>query len=173
VKALPLFVMEPPNRVSGRSAEAFGDGDTPMGGQWKRVFVLLAVVAVVAAAGLVGGVVALNRYLDPFDDQPFSPAAWSAADSHERGPMARSAIRHVPPGTPASQVRELLGEPQPADRDPRGPVDVFGNELAHPKTWAYYLGCWSGLGPYGFDSAFLYVHFGSDGRVVAAEITGG
>jgi hypothetical protein len=27
--------------------------------------------------------------------------------------------------------------------------------------------------PYGFDSAFLYVHFGPDRRVVAAEVTGG
>ena len=73
----------------------------------------------------------------------------------------------------AEQVRELLGESQPVHRDSRGPVDVFGNRLEHPESWAYYLGCWSGFGPYGFDSAFIYVHFGADGRVVKAEITGG
>ena len=52
-------------------------------------------------------------------------------------------------------------------------MDGFGHRLEHPETWSYHLGCWSGLGPYGFDSAFLYVHFGPDGRVVAAEIPGG
>jgi hypothetical protein len=30
-----------------------------------------------------------------------------------------------------------------------------------------------GFSRYSFDSAFLYVHFGPDGRVVSAEITGG
>jgi hypothetical protein len=88
--------------------------------------------------------------------------------------MARDALRHLATGLlPAAGVRELLGEPQPVARDPRGPVDVYGNRLEHSETWSYYLGSWSGVGPYGFDDAFLYVHFGSDGRVAAAEITGG
>jgi hypothetical protein len=50
---------------------------------------------------------------------------------------------------------------------------MFGNPLKHPATWVYYLGCWSGLGPHNFDSAFLYVHFGPDGLVAEAEVTGG
>lgn len=141
--------------------------------RWKRVVGLLVVAAVLVAGGCVAGFVALDRYLDPFDDRPFSPAAWAGADPDDRGPMARDAIRHLPAGTSKGRVRELLGEGEPVWRDPRGPVDGFGNRLDHPETWTYYLGCWSGLGPYGFDSAFLYVHFGPDGRVVAAEVTGG
>ena len=43
----------------------------------------------------------------------------------------------------------------------------------YPVTWSYWLGGWSSLSWYGFDSAFLYVHFGSDGKVAKAEITGG
>lgn len=87
--------------------------------------------------------------------------------------MARDALRHLPVGMPAAEVRKLLGEFRPVDRDPRGAVDVYGNRLDHPETWKYYLGNWSGIGPYSFDDAFLYVHFNSDGKVAAAEITGG
>ncbi len=87
--------------------------------------------------------------------------------------MARDANRHLPAGTPAFRVRKLLGEPRPVSGVRGSPVDVFGNRLRHAETWSYYLGHWSGLGPYGLDSAFLYVHFGSDGTVAEAEITGG
>jgi len=139
----------------------------------RRRVAVLVLAALVAVAGLVVGFRAFDSYLDPFDDQPFDPAAWAAAGESQRGPMARDAIRQLPPGTPAARVRELLGEPQPVARDPRGPVDIYGNPLRHPETWAYYLGCWSAIGPYGLDAAFLYVHLGPDGRVVAAEITGG
>jgi hypothetical protein len=140
--------------------------------RWKRLLTF-AVVVLLTAGSLWFGIVAFDRFLDPFDDQPFSPAAWLNADEHDRGPMARDAIRHLAPGTTAAQVREWLGTPKPVVRDPRGPVDAFGNRLEYPETWTYPLGCWSGLGPYGFDSAYLYVHFGSDGRVAAAEVTGG
>jgi hypothetical protein len=129
---------------------------------------MLAVVG-----GLVAGFVALDRYLDPFDDQLFTPEAWAAAKAQDRGPMARDAIRHLPPGTPAARVRGLLGDGGQMPGLAGSPVDGFGHRLKHSETWSYYLGCWSGLGPYALDSAFLYVHFGSDGRVVAAEITGG
>lgn len=134
---------------------------------------ILTIVAIIVAGGLIVGVGALDRYLDPFDDRPFNQAEWSSANERERGPMARDAVRHLLPGMSADQVRELLGPTQPVYRDPRGPVDGYGNRLEHPETWAYWLGCWSGLGPYSFDDAFLYVHFGADGRVIAAEITGG
>jgi len=138
----------------------------------KPQFVLLA-FAFVVVGGMVAGAVALDRYLDPFDDRPFDPAAWAAADSKGRGSMARDALRHLSPGTPAARVRELLGNPEPVPGVPSSPVDGFGHRLQHSETWSYYLGCWSGLGPYALDSAFLYVCFGPDGRVVAAEITGG
>ena len=70
------------------------------------------------------------------------------------------------------KVRGLLGEPEPVP-GPGGAVDGFGNQLIYPVTWSYWLGSWSSLSWYGFDSAFLYVHFGSDGKVAKAEITGG
>jgi hypothetical protein len=132
--------------------------------------IVLATVALVVTAGVVGGV-ALDCYLDPFDDRPFDPVAWAAAheDEQERGPMARDAIRHLPAGLSSARVRELLGEGQII---PAG-GDRWGVQPRQSETWSYWLGCWSGLGPYGFDSAFLYVHFGPDGRVVGAEITGG
>lgn len=113
----------------------------------------------------------LDSYLDPFDDQPFDTAAWAAGDDNEklRGPMARAAARLIPPGTTAERVRELLGEsivvPPAGDR--------WGMRPRETVTWEYWLGCWSGLVPYGWDSASLYVHFGADGRVVTTEITGG
>ena len=140
-----------------------------MGKRHKRLFVLL----VVAALAVVGGAVALDSSLDPFNDRRFDPAAWAAAGSKERGPMARDAIRHLPPGTSAARVRELLGAPKPVPGVSGSPVDGFGNRLRHAETWSYYLGSWSGLSRHALDSAFLYVHFGPDGRVVEAEITGG
>jgi hypothetical protein len=133
---------------------------------------MLALAALIVVVGPVAGVIALDRYLDPFDDQPFDPAAWAATGSQGRGRMARDAICHLPAGLPAARVRALLGEPEPVP-GPGGPVDGFGNRLQHSETWSYYLGCWSRLSWYAFDSAFLYVHFGPGGQVAAAEIAGG
>jgi len=135
----------------------------------RRRVVALAVISLVVIAGFVVGFVAFDSYLDPFDDQPFDPATWATADEKQRGPMARDSTRHLPVGLPAAQVRELLGEPGIV---PDG-GDRWGVRPRQAETWEYWLGCWSGLGWYGFDSASLYVHFGPDGRVVAIEITGG
>jgi hypothetical protein len=41
------------------------------------------------------------------------------------------------------------------------------------KRGRIWIGGWSGLGPYGLDSAYLYVHFDVHDRVIATEITGG
>jgi hypothetical protein len=136
----------------------------------KRI-VRLAVAAAVATAVLVVGFIALDRYLDPFDDRPFDPASWAAADEQQRGPMARDAARHVPHGTPAERVRELLGEPDHAVSD--NPPDKWGRPVKGYTRWSYWLGCWSGLGWYGFDSADLDIYFNREGRVVVVEITGG
>lgn len=141
--------------------------------RWKRFLGLASVAMSLVGGGCVAGLLVLDRYLDPFDDLPFSPAAWAATDEQGRGPMARDAIRHLPAGTSKDRVRELLGNGEPPWRDPRGPWDRFGVRLEYSETSVYNLGSWSGLGPYGFDDAFLYVHFGADGRVVATEVNGG
>lgn len=127
----------------------------------RRRWVVCVVVAVIVIALLVVGGVRVNSWLDPFDDQRFDPTAW-AADEYERGPMTREAIRHIPPGTRKERVRELLGKPDPRWAD-----------ASDAEDWTYYIGSWSGLGPYNLDSAFVYVHFDRDGRVVSAQVGGG
>jgi hypothetical protein len=42
------------------------------------------VVVLVVSAFLVTGVVALESFLDPFDDQPFDSAAWMANGTGNR-----------------------------------------------------------------------------------------
>ncbi len=120
---------------------------------------------------LIAAGLGVNSLLDPFDDRPFDRAAWAAAEDREwdRGPMARDAIRHIPSGTSRERVQELLGETEviPAGGDRWGITPQSG------ETWSYYLSCWSGLGPYNLDAAFVYVHFDRNGRVVFAEINGG
>lgn len=137
----------------------------------RRRLVEIAVKTVVALAMTVIGFRVIDSYLDPFDDRPFDHAAWAAASSREqqRGPMARDALRQLPIGTPLEKVREMLGEGEAVPVE----EDRWGIRPRQAATWEYWLGCWSGFGPYGFDSASLYVHFDSDGRVVAVEITGG
>jgi outer membrane protein assembly factor BamE (lipoprotein component of BamABCDE complex) len=124
----------------------------------------------VIVSGVVG-FVALDRYLDPFDDRPFNVAEWAAADEQRRGPMARDAARHVPSGMTAERVRELLGEPNETMTD--NPFDKWGRRRKGSTRWSYWLGCWSGLGWYGFDSADLDVYFDQEGCVVEREIDGG
>ena len=85
--------------------------------------------------------------------------------------MARDAIRRIGSGMPQPDVRDMLGDPQPVSRF-AGNVDAYGNRLNFPETWSYYLGSWSG-NAWGYDSAFLYVHFDSNAKVAAVEITGG
>ncbi len=46
-----------------------------------RLAGLPALTAVAVVGGLAAAVAALDRYLDPFDDRPFDPAAWAAADA--------------------------------------------------------------------------------------------
>lgn len=136
-----------------------------------RKLVVIALKTVVALAVAVIGFRVIDSYLDPFDDRPFDRAAWAASADREqqRGPMARDALRQVPVGTPVAEVREMLGEGEAVSAE----GDRWGIRPRQAETWSYWLGCWSGLGPYGFDSASLYVHFDSDGRVLAIEITGG
>lgn len=137
--------------------------------QRRWVVTLVRALAAVSVFCFLGW--AVNSWLDPFDDQPFDIQAWAAAEDRERdrGPMARGAIRQIPPGTSKERVRELLGE---AWVTPAG-GDRWGVAPRHGETWAYYVGGHSGLGPYNMDAAFVYVHFDQNDRVVEAEITGG
>jgi len=135
----------------------------------KRQFIVPILAAAVLGAGLLVAGIALVRYLDPFDDQPFSQSAWAAADSQTRAAMARDAIRQLPNGTRADRVKNLLGQPTPVTRS-SGSMDAYGNPLKYPETWSYYLGSWSS---HGLDDAFLYVHLDSQKRVASVEINGG
>jgi hypothetical protein len=137
----------------------------------RRRWVVLALKVGAAIIVLGYGLLAFDRYLDPFDDHPFDPAAWAVADEQQRGPMARDAARQVPPGTPIERVRALLGEP--TETVTRNPPDKWGRPTKGYTRWSYWLGCWSGLGWYGFDCADLDIHFDREGRVVEVEITGG
>ena len=139
----------------------------------KRHRLLTVIKAVLVIAVLAAGALAFDSYLDPFDDLPFDPTAWAAAEEtwQGRGPMARAAARRVPPGTPADKVRELLGNPCWEAND--NPPDKWGRPCKGYSRWTYWLGCWSGLSWYGYDSASLDIHFDRDGRVAEVEITGG
>lgn len=129
------------------------------------------VLSVIVALGTVGGLVALDRYFDSFDDEPFDRATWAAADEKRRGSMARDAIRHLPTGLPAERVRELLGGPDYVATD--NPPDKWGRRCKGYTRWSYGLGSGNGRGWYYVDSADLDIHFDRDGRVTVAEITGG
>jgi hypothetical protein len=134
--------------------------------RWKRLIALIVLLV-----GIVYGCVVLDHHLDPFDDQPFNATLWAQATEQERGPMARDAFRFLPAGLSAQAVREVLGEP--GEILLPGAADRWGMKPHDAETWPYWLGCWSAIGPYGFDSAFLYVHFDRNGCVARAEITGG
>ena len=143
-----------------------------MAGRSRRLVVLCALATLLAAVGLVLGIAALDRYLNLFDDRPFTPAEWATADSLARGLMARDAIREIPGGTTKERVLELLGKAEQDLEEPQRSANRLADHYDRPQCWTYYLGSWCGLGLYCFDSAFLYVFFGSDGRVVSAKVDG-
>jgi hypothetical protein len=129
--------------------------------------ILWIVAALVLGAGLAEGTRAIFRQLDPFEARSFDRAAWAVADNEGRAAMARDAIRHLPSGLPASDIEPLLGKCERVIEThrltasgPRGAV----------RTYSYYLGGWGF--PY-YDSTFLWVHVGADGRVIEAVIGGG
>lgn len=130
----------------------------------------MARIACALAVVILTGI-ALARYLDPFDDRPFDRREWAVASARDRAPMARDALRQIGMEMPQAEVRDLLGDPQPVLSFP-GNVDAYGNRLNYPQTWSYHIGSWS-ANPWGFDSTYLYVHFDSDAKVAAIEITGG
>lgn len=135
----------------------------------KCAIVLFGVAGITAIAGLLIVGIVLKSYFDPFDDAPFTPAAWTAADPAVRATIAHDVVRRLGTGMTADQVKDTLGEATPVHRYSGG-VDAYGHHLGYPETWSCYLGCWS---TYGLDDAFVYVHFDLDRRVALVEITGG
>ncbi len=123
--------------------------------------------ALVVCGGLALGIRALAQLLDPFDARPFDTATWLAARDEERAAMARDAFRHLPPGTLEADIQPLLGKPGEVIATPKL---TSSYPRAAVRTHSYYLGSWS-LRYY--DSTFLWVHVGVNGRVVAAVIRGG
>jgi MYXO-CTERM domain-containing protein len=117
----------------------------------------------------VGGLIAIRKWLDPFDDRGFVAGEWRNSDPLGRASMARDLVRrHVRAGMTAADVERLLGRGK-EQQGIKG-VDPYGNRMPGAATWAYYLGSWSTAG---WDDAFLYVHFDKSGRVIRAEIQGG
>jgi hypothetical protein len=134
---------------------------------WRcKVGVVSFVVACVGAA-------LLPRFLDPFDDASFNRSDWMSSTQEQRAKMARDVItKHVRRGVALEEIVALLGKPDETHNiRVRGRrVDQYGNRLHGVTTYAYYLGSWSS---YGFDDAYLYIHFDGDDRVLSAEVTGG
>lgn len=98
--------------------------------------------------------------VDPFATRKFDSTAWKVATYQQRAPMARDLIcNHLPAGVTKSEVKDLLGEGVPIDAQDR-----------QGETWSYYIGCWYEVG---LDSAFVYVHFDVNGRLISAAIGGG
>jgi hypothetical protein len=76
---------------------------------WKpirRLFVLLVLLLVAAVAGYL-------RWLHPgYDERPFTPAAWAAAEAEARGHMVKDLLaKHRLEGMTRAEIVALLGEP--------------------------------------------------------------
>ena len=121
---------------------------------------LLNIVAIVAV--LTSVLSFISSWLDPFDDRPFDPKAWSATTSEDsRAAMARDVLHRVA-GLSRTEVVALLGEP---DSRLNGPKDAGGHDLRGSEVFSYHIGCWSF---HGMDAAFIY----AEDMATDAEITG-
>lgn len=138
-----------------------------IGNRWVWSFV---VTGFVVLAALIAGAIALDSYLDPFDDRPFDPAAWAVADHDGRMSMARDAVRRISPGMTEEEVVGLLGKPDSIEESHRLTASVSPRAA---RTYLYYIGSSSLSSLRGLDSAFVWVHLGNDGRVLSAIIGGG
>jgi hypothetical protein len=131
-----------------------------------RMLFAIALVSMVVMLVSIAAWLAID-WSDPFNDETFSVTKWAHRASSESGArMARDLIRnHLPSGLSRSKVTALLSPP---DKVLTG-EDAGGHRLPVHETYAYHIGSWSA---YGFDDAFVYVHFDSSGTVLSAEITG-
>ena len=127
----------------------------------QRIFLIIG-VSVLAGVLLVWQLRSVGTFLDPYDDQPFSVAAWSAADETERAPMVRSVMKnYVRVDMTEDEVIGLLGEAWIHETEHIGMIPPAGG-----RTYAY------GIGHQTYDDTFLYVHFDAAGKVVGTEIGG-
>jgi hypothetical protein len=134
----------------------------------SSILILASGLVFISIFGVTAGAFLLTKWLDPFDTRPFDPKAWAEADMDGKAAMARDAIRHIRAGMPENDIRGLLGE-----REPHETRRLTGS--APPgalRTYSYPLGFW-GSSFYGYDSTYLWVHVGADGKVIAAVIGGG
>jgi hypothetical protein len=131
---------------------------------------LLLATTFVAGAGLAVAIVALDSYLDPFDDGPFTPEAWAVADDEERAAMARGAVKHVSVGMPETEVVALLGKPDWIWNSRELTASAPARAV---RTYSYGVATSSLASLRRLDSVYVWVHVGGDGRVIVAEIGGG
>lgn len=143
------------------------------------VFAALAATGCIGCAGSIAGFTYFCRWLDPFEARRFDRHEWAAAGPEERAAMARDAIRHVPPGLPEAEIPALLGRCSVHETRRLTGTAMRGARLPYyggtappgaVRTYSCYLGSWSTLY---YDDAFLWVHVGEDGKVIAAVIGGG
>lgn len=127
---------------------------------------LLVFVAVVAIATV--SIRTVTSLVDPFDNLSFNSTEWKQAKDREvKARMSRDAILNgLEAGMTREEVQHLLGEP---DDIITANHDSGGSVLLGVETFSYYIGSWS---MYGFDDAFVYIHFDRDGRVISARIDG-
>lgn len=140
-------------------------------GSWRRFFLCVLLVGFCGLGTLYVSLLLLDRYLDPFDDEPFDRSAWMSGTPKDRAKMGHDVIaKHIRRGMVQGEISDLLGKPNQINSHVGNRIDGFGNRLKGVKTYIYGLGSWS---LYGLDDAFLYVHFDEDDRVVSADVAGG
>ena len=124
----------------------------------KQMLVGTAIIAVALAA--------LIPIADPFDNATFTPARWAKAGAQERGRMSRDLVaNYLKPGLSLAEVEALIGHTENLIK----PSDPWGHRARGAETRVYPIGSW----PYhGRNDAMVYVHFDSNGELIAAEISG-
>lgn len=106
-------------------------------------------------------------WMNPFNDAQFTIEKWANVRNDDRAPMALDLVtEHLTPGLSQSDVKALLGLPDNiiTGEDPGGKVPLGD------KTYKYKLGSWTYYK--GFDDAFVYVHFDTNGFLIRSEING-
>ena len=139
----------------------------------KCCLIVLGIAASIALVIYLG--YEFDRWLDPFDDEPFNQAVWATSENNHqlRGPMARDVMKRLPPGTAKSRVKQLLGKPDSDSWMSEHRFDLSDEGLTSGGEYTYRLGGWSAIGWYGFDSAWLAIYFDTNGNVIWSEIDGG
>lgn len=102
---------------------------------------------------------------DPFDDERFTPSAWSAADAQRRALMARDLIaHHLSTGMTQAHVIAVLGscggpsQPWPGRPYPPGTKFCYVYNLEMPRSL------------FAGDDAMLQLYFDTSERLISAEI---